>query len=59
MSSEHFRTESGFLLLIPGSGSDVLGILLPVTKHLHDSVSLVNRSPNLLALAAGRLNDSI
>ena len=57
--SEHFRGESGFLLLIPGSGSDLLGILLPVTKHLHDSVSMLNRSMNFLALAAGRLNDSI
>lgn len=59
MFSEHFRGESEFLLLIPGSGSDLLRILLLVTKHLHDSVSLLNRSMNLLALAAGRLNDSI
>lgn len=57
--SEHFRGESEFLLLIPGPGSDLLGVLLPVTEHLHDSVSLLNRSMNLLALAAERLNDSI
>ena len=37
---EHFRGESGFLLLISGSGSDLLGILLPATELLHDSVSL-------------------
>lgn len=54
-SSKHFRGESGFLLLIPGSGSDLLGILLPVTKHLHDSVSMLKRSMNLLAQAAGEV----
>lgn len=51
--------STGVLLSIAGSGSDLLGNLLPGTKHPHDSVSLLNRSTNLLALTAGRLNDSI
>lgn len=55
VSSKHFRGKSGFLLLIPGSGSDLLGILLPVTKHLHDSVSMLKRSMNLLVQAAGEV----
>lgn len=44
--------STGVLLSVTGSGSDLLRILLPGTKHPHDSVSLLNRSTNLLGLTA-------
>lgn len=40
--------QPGFLLLIPGSASDSLGILQEVSKLLYGSVSLSNSSANLL-----------
>lgn len=51
--------QSGFLLLIPGSVSDSLGILQDVSKLLYGSVLSSNSSANLLKPIARRLDDSI
>lgn len=51
--------QSGFLLLIPGSVSDSLGILQDISKLLYGSVLSSNSSANLLKPIARRLDDSI